>query len=84
MGFRGLLGKTLCFRTKDSPKGAPRSRKKLEEIAVLLYYDALIGKNTGRAFNPPVFHWIKRFFKRSVFVKCECAAKGFLRPLFRD
>lgn len=50
MGFRGLLGKTLCFRTKDSPKGAPRSRKKLEEIAVLLYYDALIGKNTGRLF----------------------------------
>lgn len=50
MGFRGLLGKTLCFRTKDSPKGAFRSRKKLEEIAVLLYYDALIGKNTGRLF----------------------------------
>ena len=55
MGFRGLLGKTLCFRTKDSPKGASRSRKKLEEIAVLLYYDALIGKNTGRLFESPRF-----------------------------
>ena len=65
----GLLGETLCFRAKDSPKRGSFARKKLEEIAVLLYYDALIGKNLGRAFNPPVFHWIKRIFKEFGFCR---------------